>query len=289
LGNHNLLIFGKQRKAMMEAYVNSGALGTYGEEIISGAKVVGIPVGTAVLLNLIYEVEAGCTSIIYQSQNGQLYHGRNLDFNLHKVLSDLTIQVEFQKSGKTIYRGTTFVGYVGLLTGCSDTICVSVDERDTGYPWDNVIQWIYKSNSSVTAFLLRDQLERGAGFEDAIGVLSTTPLIAPVYYIVSGNSSSQGAIIARDRDWSSIRKLGDSQKSDGSWYLCETNYDWDKPDKDGRRTAAEKMMDSIGQKNMTKDGLFTIVSTPPVLAKSTTYTTMMSAGQQLYETVVRRS
>ena len=40
----------------MEDYVNSGALGTYGEEIISGAKTVGIPIGTAVLLNLIYEV-----------------------------------------------------------------------------------------------------------------------------------------------------------------------------------------------------------------------------------------
>ena len=43
------------------------------------------------------------------------------------------------------------------------------------------MQWIFDSKSAVTAFLVRDQLENGVSFEEAIGIFATTPLIAPVY------------------------------------------------------------------------------------------------------------
>src|SRR5690242_1783412 len=75
-------------------------LGDYAEEIRAGSVVTGIPLGTssvarifrksierfnvgkATLLNIIYEVQAGCTSIVAQDSNGKIWHGRNLDFTL---------------------------------------------------------------------------------------------------------------------------------------------------------------------------------------------------------------
>jgi hypothetical protein len=53
-----------------------GYLGEYGGEIASVAKAANMTLGQAVLLNLIYEVEAGCTSIVAEGVDGTIYHGR---------------------------------------------------------------------------------------------------------------------------------------------------------------------------------------------------------------------
>lgn len=72
-------------------------LGDYAAEISAGAAKLNIPLGThslfrilapirrvplfslsagqAVLLNVIYEVEAGCTSIVAQQEDGTILHG----------------------------------------------------------------------------------------------------------------------------------------------------------------------------------------------------------------------
>ena len=62
-------------------------------------------------------------------------------------------------------------------------------------------------------------------YEDALVALSHTPIIAPVYYIIAGSSSNQGAVLARDRN--SLRDLWPlkvSPDTPNSWYLLETNY-----------------------------------------------------------------
>lgn len=71
----------------------------YGQEIASNAPKMGIPVGAAVLLNIFYEIEAGCTSIVSQDKQGNIIHGRNLDFSLAPVLRNLVINVQFQSQG----------------------------------------------------------------------------------------------------------------------------------------------------------------------------------------------
>jgi len=66
-------------------------------------------------------------------------------------------------------------------------------------------------------------------FENVIEIFNTTKLIAPVYYIVSGTKPGEGAIITRDRNDGNVRRIGDAKQGDGSWYVCETNYDWWQP------------------------------------------------------------
>jgi len=40
----------------------------------------GLKLGEVVLYNIFYEVSSFCTSIVAQDQNGNIFHGRNLDF-----------------------------------------------------------------------------------------------------------------------------------------------------------------------------------------------------------------
>jgi len=271
----------------MEGLATDGYLGEYGLEIAGGAKHAGFPLGAAVLLNLIYEVEAGCTSIVAQTKEGSIIHGRNLDFNMHKILQKLAINVNFTRGGQVVYQGTTFVGYVGLLTGCKPGVfCVSIDERDVGGVWENLLEALFE-NSKISALLIRDMLDTATSFEQAVQTFNNTKLIAPVYMITSGVNPGEGAIITRDRNDGNVRRLGDAQEGNGAWYVLETNYDWWAKDGDGRRTAGEKQMNATGQANISLPQIFNVLSTPPVLAKGTTYTTLMSASTGYYTTTVR--
>lgn len=56
-------------------------------------------------------------------------------------LKPLTIEVEFQTNGITIFSATTWAGYVGILTGVrTNGFSISVNFRSTskGSSWSNV-------------------------------------------------------------------------------------------------------------------------------------------------------
>lgn len=56
-----------------------------------------------------------------EDKNGTMYHARNLDFwaglGFTDGLKNMTFIAEFQKAGKTLFHGTTFAGFSGLLSG----------------------------------------------------------------------------------------------------------------------------------------------------------------------------
>jgi hypothetical protein len=109
----------------------------------------GLPLGQLVLLQLVYEASAACTSIIVpqdpakvscpiaphprldstlivhvrvcvcsRGQASAPQHIRTMDWGM-EFLRPLTIEVDFVKGGRTQYLATTWVGYVGVLTGTS--------------------------------------------------------------------------------------------------------------------------------------------------------------------------
>lgn len=72
-------------------------------------------------------------------QDGTFYHGRNLDYGV-PGLQDIAVNVNFTSKGKTVYQGTTYTGFIGLLTGMKPgAFSLSIDERDTknGSVWAN--------------------------------------------------------------------------------------------------------------------------------------------------------
>ena len=97
----------------------------YGEELTGIAATTGIEVSDLILYNMAYEIFGFCTSIVAQDTNGNVYHGRNLDFGLYPAMNWSDVQWEltqdlrpilfncnFTKSGKTLYKTVAFGGYV---------------------------------------------------------------------------------------------------------------------------------------------------------------------------------
>ncbi|KAA0716304.1 N-acylethanolamine-hydrolyzing acid amidase [Triplophysa tibetana] len=269
----------------------------YAGEIQGLASIYGSDISDIVLLNFAYEVSAFCTSIVTQDINGNIYHGRNMDYPFD-VLRNLTLDIHFIKNGKVAYRGTTFAGYVGLWTGQSgNKFTVTANERNKGHWWENVISAVLLKRSPVS-WLVRRTLEEALDFQDAVIGLAKVPIIADVYYIVGGVRPGEGVVITRDRSRSADIWPLDSLH--GNWYRVETNYDhWlPPPERDHRRDVAMKALNATGQDHISLNTLFQVLSVTPVrnrskpeydlLSRITVYTTVMSAAiPENYTTFIR--
>lgn len=262
----------------------------YAGEIRGLAKHVGGSLSDSILLNFAYEVSAFCTSIVTQDKNGNVYHGRNLDYP-HPVLRNLTINVNFLKNGKIAYQGTSFAGYVGLWTGQSpNKFTVSGDQRGSEHWWNWWKNWVsaFLFRRSPVSWLVRETLENAENFLDAVSRLSKVPIITGVYYIVGGVQAGEGVVITRDR--TGPADIWPLDPINGGWYRVETNFDhWRPPPKrDHRREIANKALNATGQGHINMETLYKVLSMYPVCNRITVYTTTMSAAApEKYNTLVR--
>jgi hypothetical protein len=255
--------------------------------------------GQVTMTQLFYEVEDACTSIVAQHTDGTIRHARNLDYGL-PGLENFTATITFTSAGVPVSRGTMYIGYCGLLTGQklhsngSAAWSVSLNQRFIGkepVPYVPTIKALLSGVQNL-GFTLRDALRQQADYIAAIGHLGTTPLPAPAYLAVAGTQHGEGAIITRDRNGTSDaagtgRGLWKLDAASGGWYRLETNYDNWLPFSDGRRKAAHNSMDALGQSGADSKGLLGVLSTAPVLADDTTYTSTMSNAAGEYTTLVR--
>ena len=87
----------------------------YADEIRGIAKASNLTTGKVIMLQLAYEAFAACTSVVINTPEGPT-HIRTMDWDM-PILKELTIQVDFQRDGSTVFTGTTWAGYIGVLTG----------------------------------------------------------------------------------------------------------------------------------------------------------------------------
>lgn len=269
----------------------------YGAELLGVAKAANLSAIEAFLANVVYELTAfdwgsvnkdfnACTSIIAQTTNGTIYHVRNMDYGYPNFLRNLTVEVDFLENGVVSYTGTTFVGYVGLLTGQKpNKFTVTLNQRSKGMWWMNLLEAFISGTHGLAAFLIRDILAHPLmDFKSAVDTLSSTPFIASSYIIVAGVNPNEGVVITRGRPRATdMWWLG----SNHTWYLIETNYDhWEAaPSFDDRREPAHNAMREMGQANVTATGLWRVLSTPLVANSGTIYSVVMSAGKpEIYST-----
>ncbi|XP_054640530.1 N-acylethanolamine-hydrolyzing acid amidase-like isoform X1 [Dunckerocampus dactyliophorus] len=263
----------------------------YGEELRGLAAHFDGSLSDVIMLNFAYEVSAYCTSIVAQDTDGNLFHGRNLDYPHSPILRNLTINVDFLKDGKVAYSGTSFAGYVGLWTGQSPyKFTVSGDQRGKDHWWNfwkNVVSAFLLGRSPVS-WLMRETLEEAENFQDAVMRLAKVPIITGVYYIVGGARAGEGVVITRDR--ASPADIWPLDPLNGQWFRVETNFDhWRPPPAtDHRREAANKAMNATGQGFINMHTLYQVLSLNPVCNEITVYTTTMSAATpEEYTTFVR--
>uniref|UniRef100_A0A8C9U5M0 Acid ceramidase n=1 Tax=Scleropages formosus TaxID=113540 RepID=A0A8C9U5M0_SCLFO len=232
-----------------------------------------------------------------------LFHARNLDFGLFmgwdvrnkswlmtEKLRPLVVNVDFQRNNKTVFKSTSFAGYVGMLTGIHPhAFTLTMNERfslDGGYI--GIMEWILgKRDGMWMSFLTRSVLENATSYEEAKQKLSQTKLLAPAYFILGGNQTGQGCVITRSRVLS--LDIWELDRTLGRWYVLETNYDhWKEPlFLDDRRTPAMKCMNQTTRANISPKTLYDVLSTKPVLNKLTTYTTLMDVSEGRLESYIR--
>ncbi|XP_030047332.1 acid ceramidase [Microcaecilia unicolor] len=272
----------------------------FNEEIQGIADASGIPLGEIILYHLLYEM-ASCTSIIAEDKKGRMFHARNLDFGyffgwdikhsawiLNRALKPLLLNIDFQKKKKTVFKGVTFAGFAGVLTGIRPkAFTLSMNAR--GGPNDElmgILEWFFGVQKPLVGFLMRSVLENATSYKEAKTELEKTKLITPGYFALGGKSG-EACVITHDTE--KTVDVWELDVKQGMWYLLQTNYDhWLEPFfMDDRTTPAMKCLNRITQKNISFSTLYDVLSTKPVLSKLTTYTSLMSVADGTLETYVR--
>ncbi|GAB5570164.1 acid ceramidase [Prionailurus iriomotensis] len=260
--------------------------GPYEEEMKGIAAVTDIPLvqaGEIISFNVFYEIFTICTSVITEDKQGHLLHGRNLDFGIFlgwninnntwvvtEQLKPLTVNLDFQRNNKTVFKASSFAGYVGMLTGFKPGLfSLTLNERfgvNGGYM--GIIEWILgKKDAMWIGFITRSVLENSTSYEEAKNILTKTKILAPAYFILGGNKSGEGCVITRDRTQSlDVYELNPKQDR---WYVLQTNYDrWKSPFfLDDRRTPAKMCLNRTTQENISFATIYDVLSTKPVLNK----------------------
>jgi len=188
-------------------------------EIQSIAKACDIPFGKLVILQIMYELCACCSSLVFTIGDKPV-HVRTMDWALEE-LKDLTIMVEFTHHNKVIYKAVTWAGYVGVMTAVKPGVAsVSLNYREgKGEIMKNLRNLV--AGRWPAGYLIRYVMENPFSCASLIEVLKTYQLVAPCYFIVAGTEADQCADIVRDRDGGQLYRM--KAKPDGK--IIQTNID----------------------------------------------------------------
>lgn len=283
----------------------------YADEMRGIASATGIGVGSIWVLNMMYEVIGACTSFIAHDANGQIWHGRNLDFGLFMgsdpethtwlitdKLRPILMNVEFTRGGKSLYNSTTYAGFIGLLSGSkAGAFSITVNTRYDGTFLEGLIGWFLGKNNDCQflTFETRMAIEDNATYADALDTLVQYKPLGPAYIIIGGIKPDEGAVIAKHFNVSAeehhepmpnhdVWFMNESLK-EGSFYVAETNYDRLKPppEFDDRIYPLMNCLETVGASGISAASVWKILSSNPTMNALTTFSTVMSAGAGHFE------
>ncbi|CAD6187729.1 unnamed protein product [Caenorhabditis auriculariae] len=257
----------------------------YRLELEGFAKTSGLPLGEIVGLNILYDISAfdrqhilslGCTSIVAENSKGEIFHGRNLDYEMGGLLKNITVYVDFTKGGKILYSGVTFALYNGLLTGQRPgAFTVSLNARYSGAYVYNILMELYTRFRRPVSYFIREVLHNKRTYDEALQAFSTEHLISPSYIVIGGTKSGQGAVVSRNR-WKAkdVYTLNWEKKR---WFLVETNFDHWNEDHDERRLKAIEELKNVGPVYLNGQSMMKVISSHPVNNNMTIFSSSFSA------------
>jgi N-acylethanolamine-hydrolysing acid amidase len=253
---------------------------TFSQELRGISRELGIHVGKVVALQLVYEASTCCTSIVVD--NGiNLMLARTMDWDMPS-LKDLTIDIDFRMRGKTVFKATSWAGYVGILTGVSNRgFAVSVNYRSTNSNtfWNNVKELVLYS--WPIGYLVRHTLSQAVDLFEAVEFLRKNPIIAPCFITIAGKYS--GFVLSRD-----TRRVLNSQtihttRSESVESIvqtnndvCDNNVDHNLPFSNERRKLVQDTFSKIKKNQVNEEFLWKLMSTHPILNSETVYGTIMN-------------
>jgi len=177
-----------------------------------------------------HEGPGACTSFVASNDQGQIFHGRNLDWNLEGVLKQFIITVRFTRGGQQLFTGTTMVGFVGLLHAVKPNAWSMDARRKGGSIALNLLESVFRKGARTPEQQARWTFEHATDFDEAVQQLSSSAIVNDAYFIVSGTKYPQGTVLARKRSSLAHKwNMADPIAGQGNFFVGVTNYDQQLP------------------------------------------------------------
>lgn len=233
-----------------------------------------------------------CTSFVASTPEGEIYHGRNLDWNLQDSLKEFIINVDYTRNGKVVFQGTTIVGFVGILHAVKEKgFAWSMDARRKGgsIPF-NALEAMMAEGARTPEQHARAVFESAdiTKYDAAVSALGSAPIVNPAYYIVSGTKVPEGTVLARSRE--GVAKHWDMQDTvagQQTWYTGITNYDLDHqpPPSDDRSTPLTENLNAMAGQDFGETEVWKILETWPTFNQHTDITMVAKPASGFFEVV----
>lgn len=260
---------------LIKLYKVSGFI-KYKKELESIANFLQIDFEYVLLLQLYYEMNAACTSIVTKI-NDSYSMFRTMDWPM-EFLKELTVNLIFMKNNEIVCYGTSWVGYIGLLTvTIPNKCCIAINYRRTSLNKYSIFKNMFNciTLSWPIGYLIRDICENSYNLDMIRLLLKKSNLISPCYITISYDIRKP-EIIKRDPDSYSIES-GD--------FVIQTNCDNDKLE--------PNILYSIERRNICKniimkknnlfgsiDELLNLLHIEPVLNSETIYINILNPNQK---------
>lgn len=250
------LVFKKLSLFLSDFYGRTYFKGTeFAREITGVAHYSKLSFSQIFLMNYMYESLAGCTSILFENEAGEIVLGHNLDYYWTDSIGNSIVLLEFYRNNQLLYKAHSVAGQIGIFTGIkSNKYAMTLNQRATGIY--NLI-FHYKQLLMIgllpVIYNIRLSLENSTNFYKVVKFLSEVQLASPCYFTVSGVKHNEGIIITRNANSVANLTWLNSNIDKNEWFLVQTNSDRDMKDYeiiDIRRFVAENRMRRIGKKLM---------------------------------------
>ena len=164
----------------------------YFTEMTALAKAAELPVSDIVAANFLPELFhcSGFAVANSATANGELYHGRVLDYAVDWGLQEHAVLVVAEPEGGIPFVNVTYAGFIGSVTGMNAEH-VSIGEmggRGLGH-WQGM----------PMALLVREVLETATDLERAVAVFRDNPRTCQYFYVIADGETNQS--VGMEASW----------------------------------------------------------------------------------------
>lgn len=247
----------------------------YYDEITYIAGRIGLSPYEILLMQLVYETSAACTStVISYGPNDEKLFFRTMDWPM-LFLKDLTIGLNVKRGDKLICKVVTWVGFIGFLTATSidEKYTVSVNYRQTQEPniW-SILTNLNRLRQMIwpVAYLVRDLMERRVKRNIAFTQLQGTKIVSPCYLTFFNHNKPTSTSYVITRDWDQTVDLRNSD-------IIQTNCDWGKSSPnilyslERRKLVAKIQKFATKNKDLKPEQIIEILQRFPIINEETIY------------------
>ena len=123
--------------------------------------------------------------MVAEDANRQIFHGRNLDWNLPPQMRQFILDIEFQKGGETQFVGTMLLGGTGLMAGLkSGSFTFSNDARCEGGKLLENLAAMLLTGAQTPSHHARRVFEQASTYTEAVKLFSTGDLIDEIVSVL---------------------------------------------------------------------------------------------------------